>query len=74
LTTKEAAALATFTWDTTPLFHYSESKNLNENVSGNPRAHANYVFNKIDDFGLTFDVDLEAKAKELALFKYKELT
>jgi len=56
------------------LFHYSESKNLNENVSGNPRAHANYVFNKIDDFGLTFDVDLEAKAKELALFKYKELT
>jgi UV DNA damage endonuclease len=73
LTTKEAAVLSAFTWDTTPLFHYSESKNLNEGVSGNPRAHADYVFNKIDDFGLTFDVDLEAKAKEKALFKYWEL-
>ena len=75
LTTKEAAELAAGTWPDgiTPLFHYSESKNLNENVSGNPRAHADYVFNKIDDFGLTLDIDLEAKAKELALFKYREL-
>jgi len=55
------------------LFHYSESKNINENVKGNPRAHADYVFTVIDDFGLTIDVDLEAKAKELALFKYREL-
>jgi UV DNA damage endonuclease len=75
LTTREAAILATFTWkNMTPLFHYSESKNLNENVTGNPRAHADYVFNKIDDFGLTIDIDLEAKAKELALFKYRSLT
>ena len=75
LTTKDAAVLATFTWNSvTPLFHYSESKNLNENVTGNPRAHADYVFNKIDDFGLTLDFDLEAKAKELALFKYRSLT
>jgi UV DNA damage endonuclease len=73
LTTKEAAALAVFTWDVLPLFHYSESKNLNENVSGNPRAHADYVFNRIDDYGMRFDVDLEAKQKELALFKYREL-
>jgi hypothetical protein len=58
----------------TPLFHYSESKNLNENVYGNPRAHADYVYNKIDDYGLTIDVDLELKrTKELALFKYWEL-
>ena len=73
LTTKEAAVLAAFTWDVRPLFHYSESKNLNENVSGNPRAHADYVFNKINDFDLNIDVDLEAKAKELALFKYREI-
>jgi UV DNA damage repair endonuclease len=52
------------------LFHYSESKNLNENVTGNPRAHADYVFNKINDFGLTIDIDLEAKAKELAVLDY----
>ena len=75
LSTQDAAELAAGTWPEgiTPLFHYSESKNLNENVTGNPRAHADYVFNKIDDFGLTLDFDLEAKAKELALFKYREL-
>ena len=75
LTTQEAAELAAGTWPDgiTPLFHYSESKNINENVSGNPRAHADYVFSRIDDFGLTIDIDLEAKAKELALFKYRSL-
>jgi UV DNA damage endonuclease len=75
VTTQEAAELAAGTWpdNITPLFHYSESKNLNENVQGNPRAHADYVFSRIDDFGLTLDIDLEAKAKELALFKYREL-
>ncbi len=75
LSSEAAAHLAAATWpsDIDPLFHYSESKNLNENVSGNPRAHADYVFNKIEDFGLTIDIDLEAKAKELALFKYWEI-
>ena len=75
LSAHAAASLAAITWPPgiTPLFHYSESKNLNEGVSGNPRAHSDYVFNKIDDFGLTLDIDLEAKAKELALFRYREL-
>lgn len=75
LTTQDAAELAAGTWPEgiTPLFHYSESKNINENVTGNPRAHADYVFSRIDDFGLTLDIDLEAKAKELALFKYRSL-
>jgi UV DNA damage endonuclease len=75
LSTEEAAKLAASTWpdNITPLFHYSESKNVNENVTGNPRAHADYVFSTISDFGLTLDVDLEAKQKELALFKYREL-
>lgn len=75
LTTQEAAELAAGTWPEgiTPLFHYSESKNINENVQGNPRAHADYVFSRIEDFGLTLDIDLEAKAKELALFKYRSL-
>lgn len=75
LSTQEAAELAAGTWpeNIVPLFHYSESKNLNENVTGNPRAHADYVFNKIDDFGMTLDFDLEAKQKEQALFRYKQL-
>lgn len=73
LASNEAAALAASTWDTTPLFHYSESKNLNENVEGNPRAHSDYAFLKIDDYGLNIDVDLETKAKELAYFRYLEV-
>lgn len=70
---EEAANIAASTWDCTPLFHYSESKNLNENVTGNPRAHSDYAFNKIDDYGLNIDVDLETKAKELSWMKYQEL-
>lgn len=75
LTTQQAATLAASTWPNgiTPLFHYSESKNINENVQGNPRAHADYVFSRIDDFGLTLDIDLECKSKEQGLFKYREL-
>ena len=72
---KDAAVIAAGTWPKgiKPLFHYSESKNLNENVSGNPRAHADYVFNRINDYGLDIDVDLECKSKELGLFKYREI-
>jgi len=73
MTSHGAAHLASTTWDCTPLFHYSESKNLNENVQGNPRAHSDYAFNFIDDYGLNIDIDLETKAKELALMKYREI-
>jgi UV DNA damage endonuclease len=75
LSTEEAGRLAASTWPTniTPLFHYSESKNINESVNGNPRAHSDYVFNKINDFGLTLDIDLECKSKELGLFHYRGL-
>lgn len=71
---QEAAEIAAATWGTvTPLFHYSESKAINESVDCNPRAHADYVFSPINDFGLTVHIDLEAKAKELALFQYQHL-
>ena len=69
LTSHGAAHLASTTWDCTPLFHYSESKNLNEGVSGNPRAHSDYALNCIDDYHLNIDIDLETKAKELAWLK-----
>jgi UV DNA damage endonuclease len=67
LSTEEAAKLAATTWgEVTPLFHYSESKNLNEKVTGNPRAHSDYALLTLNDYGLNIDVDLETKAKELA--------
>lgn len=72
LSSKEAATLAAYTWDTKPLFHYSESKNLHESIDGNPRAHSDYTSEVIDDYGLDIDIDLEVKAKELALFDYNK--
>lgn len=67
----DAAHLAASTWKVKPLFHFSESKALNEGVIVNPRAHSDYILNKIDDYGLDIDIDLEAKAKELALLHYR---
>lgn len=72
---KSAFHMAYATWpsDVTPLFHYSESKAVNESVDCNPRAHADYVFNRIEDYGVPVDIDLEAKMKDFALLKYREL-
>jgi UV DNA damage endonuclease len=68
----DAARLAADTWNgIKPLFHYSDSKNIYEEAKGNPRAHADWIYNRISDH-VDCDIDLEAKAKELALFKYQE--
>jgi UV DNA damage endonuclease len=56
------------TWQTRPLFHYSESREGN-----NPRAHAEYAFNEINTYGLDFDLDFELKGKCLAIDKYRKL-
>jgi UV DNA damage endonuclease len=36
------------------------------------RAHADYIYEPIPTFGYEVDVELEAKAKELAVLKYKK--
>ena len=36
----------------------------------NKRAHADYIYEEINDYGLDLDIELEAKAKELALLQY----
>lgn len=53
------------TWDTRPLFHYSESRPGN-----NPRAHADYATQPFDTYGLNFDVDMEFKMKDRAIAYY----
>jgi UV DNA damage endonuclease len=52
-----------------PLFHYSESREGN-----NPRAHADYAYNKFETYGLDFDVDMELKAKDYAIEKHEEIS
>lgn len=75
-TERDAAWIAASTWHDngriTPLFHYSESKNLNESLSGNPRAHADFVYSRINNHDLGLDIDLEAKAKEAAVLLYRQ--
>ena len=36
----------------------------------NKRAHADYIYEHIETYGLILDIELEAKAKELALLQY----
>ena len=74
LTEKQALELAISTWgEIKPVVHYSESR-AEEKKDPKIRAHAHsdYVNGPVDDYGYDLDVMIEAKAKELALFKLKK--
>ena len=68
-TMEEAIKLAASTWKTKVMTHMS-SPRTNEDSKGLAIAHADYVYEKIETFGLDFDTEIEAKSKDLALFKY----
>lgn len=67
-----AANLAASTWPDgiRPLAHFSSSRKTNEDNTVIARSHADYLYEKIPEIGNNFDIEIEAKAKELALFKY----
>ena len=76
LSEREALELAISTWpdDIVPVVHYSESRSkeqLDESIR--PQAHSDYVIDYIDTYGHNVDIMVEAKHKELAVDKYKEL-
>ena len=64
----EAINMCYDTWQTRPLFHYSESREGN-----NPRAHAEYAENPFNTYGLEFDIDMELKGKDFAIEKYEQI-
>ena len=70
-TMEEALRLAHSTWNTRVLTHMSSPKTL-EDTSGKNTAHADYIYEEIKTFGLDFDTEIEAKAKDLAVFKYRK--
>ena len=73
LTEKEALKLAISTWpdSITPEVHYSESKALHENDNKvKPQAHSDYIKQLPELYGMTVDVMVEAKAKELAILPF----
>ena len=76
LSEQQALEMAISTWPDgiTPATHYSESRSKEYNDDKiRPQAHSDYVINKIETYGNEIDVMVEAKHKELAVQKYKEL-
>ena len=76
LSEREALEMAISTWPKgiTPVVHYSESRSkerLDESIR--PQAHSDYVYQYIDTYGIDVDIMIEAKHKELAVQRYKEL-
>jgi len=67
LTECEAINMCYDTWQTRPLFHYSESAPGN-----NPRKHADYATQPINTYGLEFHLDYEVKMKDYAIKQYQE--
>ena len=74
-TEQEALELALSTWDDIkPVVHYAESRSVEyNNPKIKPQAHSDYVINEFDDYGNSFDVMIEAKHKELALLRYRDI-
>ncbi len=71
-TMQEALTLALSTWaGIRPLTHMSSPK-THEDQKGRATAHADYIYERIETFDLEFDVEIEAKAKDLAVIKYRE--
>ena len=72
---EQAMITAALTWgDITPVIHYSESRPEEQNDPKiKPQAHSDYVIAEFDDYGHNFDVMIEAKHKELALLRYRDI-
>ena len=75
LSEEDALEVAISTWNgIVPVVHYSESRNIEqEDDKIRPQAHSDYVYDYINTYGNEVDIMVEAKAKELAVLKYKEI-
>lgn len=70
-TMEDAIKLAHSTWKTRVMTHMSSPKTIEDSTS-RQTAHADYIYEKIETFGLDFDTEIEAKAKDLAVIKYRK--
>lgn len=66
---EDALKLAHSTWNTKPLTHMSSSKKIEDDTKLKT-AHADFIYEKIETFGLEFDTEIEAKSKDLSVIKY----
>jgi UV DNA damage endonuclease len=69
LTEEQALRLAVSTWPNgiVPAVHYSESA-----IDKKPQAHSDYIFERIDTYGIEVAIMVEAKKKDLTILKYKQ--
>jgi UV DNA damage endonuclease len=75
LSEREAFELAMSTWHyhgARPLFHYSSCRKTFENFESKAQAHADYIYEKINDYGHSVDIEVESKMKEVSVLKYKK--
>ena len=75
LSQQDAVEMALQTWgDVRPVVHYSQSRSIEHNDPKiKPQAHSDSYWEPIDTYGHQMDIMLEAKHKEIALFKMREL-
>jgi UV DNA damage endonuclease len=76
LTERQALELAGETWpdDVRQCCHYSESRaKEKQDPKIRAQAHSDYIRDKINTYGHELDIVIEAKAKELALFEYRNI-
>ena len=73
LSEEDALKLASQSWPKgiTQLTHYSESKAIHENNSKlKPQAHSDYINTLPNTYGFDIDIEIEAKAKDLAIINF----
>lgn len=68
---KSALELALSSWKVKPLTHMSSPKTI-EDESSRHTAHADFIYEKIETFGNDFDTEIEAKAKDFAVIRYRK--
>jgi UV DNA damage endonuclease len=74
MSSADALAIAVSTWgNVKPVVHYSQSRAVEQNIKCPAQAHSDSYWETMDTCGHDVDVMLEAKFKEIALFKYREL-
>ena len=75
LSEREALELACLTWrDIKPVVHYSESRSSEKKDNTiREQAHSDYIYEYIDTYDCDVDIMVEAKMKELAVLRYKEI-
>ena len=69
---QEALELCLSTWPEgiPAITHYSASKRDYEDPTAKDVAHSDWLYEKIETYGLNFDIELEVKMKEKALLEY----